>query len=223
MWLAIAPIAIGFASEKKDLSDRYKGKYLVALQDGLAVGICTQPQQVAGLAILAVRVSADSAEFHTQTGLSAVGCGTIAPEALHKGEILRVDHTYFRPGGRFTIQVENVSVHEIERGQRVLEHRSFERGRADLIFMADDPKDYNSTASLVEKWVKVFDSQDEAVKFGNTANGAFVKEVKLGMTAAEVEAALGLPETKVDLGEKVLYKYKNMTVEFHDGKVTDVR
>jgi hypothetical protein len=53
--------------------------------------------------------------------------------------------------------------------------------------------------------------------------GAFVKEVKLGMTPAEVEAVLGLPETKVDLGEKILYKYKNMTVEFHDGKVTDVK
>jgi len=25
------------------------------------------------------------------------------------------------------------------------------------------------------------------------------------------------------LGEKVLYKYKDMTVEFRDGKVTDVR
>lgn len=50
-----------------------------------------------------------------------------------------------------------------------------------------------------------------------------MKEVKLGMTPAEVESALGLPETKVDLGEKVLYKYKDMTVEFHDGKVTDVR
>jgi len=25
------------------------------------------------------------------------------------------------------------------------------------------------------------------------------------------------------LGEKVLYKYKDMTVEFHNGKVTDVK
>jgi len=49
------------------------------------------------------------------------------------------------------------------------------------------------------------------------------KEIKLGMTPADVEAALGLPETKVDLGEKVLYKYKDMTVEFRDGKVADVR
>lgn len=50
-----------------------------------------------------------------------------------------------------------------------------------------------------------------------------VKQVKLGMSFAEVEEALGLPATRVDLGAKVLYKYKDMTVEFHDAKVTDVR
>lgn len=49
------------------------------------------------------------------------------------------------------------------------------------------------------------------------------KEIKLGMTLANVEKILGPPTTKVDLGEKVLYKYKDMTVEFHDGKVSDVR
>jgi hypothetical protein len=43
------------------------------------------------------------------------------------------------------------------------------------------------------------------------------------MSFAEVEDALGLPVTRVDLGEKVLYKYKDTTVEFHDGKVVDVR
>jgi hypothetical protein len=32
-----------------------------------------------------------------------------------------------------------------------------------------------------------------------------------------------LPQTRVDLGDKVLYKHKNMTVEFHNGKLTDVR
>jgi len=55
------------------------------------------------------------------------------------------------------------------------------------------------------------------------SNAAETKEIKLGMTTDEVEKVLGAPVTKVDLGEKVLYKYKDMTVEFHDGKVTDVR
>lgn len=58
---------------------------------------------------------------------------------------------------------------------------------------------------------------------GNTETGVFVKQVKLGISFAEVDAALGVPQTRVDLGEKILYKYKDMVVEFHDCKVTDVR
>ena len=43
------------------------------------------------------------------------------------------------------------------------------------------------------------------------------------MSFAEAEKALGVPLTRVELEEKVLYKYEDMTVEFHDGKVTDIR
>ena len=48
-------------------------------------------------------------------------------------------------------------------------------------------------------------------------------EIRLGMTFTEVEVVLGRPQTRVDLGAKVLYKYKHMTVEFQDGKGADVR
>jgi hypothetical protein len=71
--------------------------------------------------------------------------------------------------------------------------------------------------------VRIVKAASRTVDKEKKKSGAFVKEVKLGMTPADVEAALGSPETKVDLGEKVLYKYKNMTVEFHDGKVTGVK
>ncbi len=49
------------------------------------------------------------------------------------------------------------------------------------------------------------------------------KEISLGMTIAEIESVLGPPETKVSLDEKVVYKYSDMTVEFVDGKVADVK
>jgi len=49
------------------------------------------------------------------------------------------------------------------------------------------------------------------------------KEIRLGMDFAQVEAVLGPPETRADLGPKVLYRYKDMTVEFRDGRVIDVR
>jgi hypothetical protein len=104
-----------------------------------------------------------------------------------------------------------------------LEHESYELGRAELIVFGSDSKDYDQISATLDLWLKPFDSQDEAAQFGNTASGVYVKQVKAGMSFAEVEAALGVPQTRVDLGEKVLYKYKDMTVEFHDGKVTDVR
>jgi hypothetical protein len=50
-----------------------------------------------------------------------------------------------------------------------------------------------------------------------------VRRITLGMTPEQVEAALGQPTTRADLGDKVLYKHKDLTVEFHEGKVTDVR
>jgi hypothetical protein len=71
--------------------------------------------------------------------------------------------------------------------------------------------------------VRIVKAASRTVDKERKQSAASLKEVKLGMTPPEVEAALGVPETSVDLSEKVLYKYKNMTVEFRDGKVTDVR
>ena len=65
-------------------------------------------------------------------------------------------------------------------------------------------KDYDGASVFLDGWIRLFDSQDEPAKFGNTAAGAFVKEVKLGVNFAGVEAALGLPATKVDLGARFI-------------------
>jgi hypothetical protein len=40
--------------------------------------------------------------------------------------------------------------------------------------------------------------------------------VKLGLTASEVEAAMGPPVSGVDSGDRVLYKYRDMTIEFRN-------
>lgn len=48
-------------------------------------------------------------------------------------------------------------------------------------------------------------------------------EVKLGMTADQVEGALGKPEKKVTLGPKQIYVYKDMKVTFLNGRVADVQ
>jgi hypothetical protein len=118
----------------------------------------------------------------------------------------------------------NVSPHAITRGVGAFEYQSLERGATDMAIRPGGAKDFNADA-VTQQWFMLFDNQGavDAARLGNTETGAFVNQVKSGMSFAEVEAALGVPQTRVDLGEKVLYKYKDMTVEFHDGKVTDVR
>lgn len=143
------------------------------------------------------------------------------PEPLHKGEVLRVVSVGSRRG-IFGIGIETISAHQVERGIGAFAHQSYEHASAALEFADCTRNDDADCQTGIEKWVKVFDTQEDAAKFGN-ANAVIVKEVKLGMTFTEVETAIGPPATKADLGEKILYKYKDMTVEFHDGKVTDVR
>ena len=43
------------------------------------------------------------------------------------------------------------------------------------------------------------------------------------MTPEQVEAALGKPDKKVNLGAKQIYVYKDMKITFKDGKVSDVQ
>jgi hypothetical protein len=214
-------VAVGASSDKKDFSQRYKNKYFVVMRDGLVLAICSESPGME--TDIEVKVTDFSAEIVTKgflAGLRAQQCGA-APEPVHKGEVLASSRYAWVGRGRLEVTVKTLSPHAVTRGIGAFQHESHEYPGATLLFPMEGG--YDQVAALVDKWLKTFDTQAEAAKVGNTASGAFVKEVKLGMTPAEVEAALGLPETKVDLGEKVLYKYKNMTVEFHDGKVTDVR
>jgi hypothetical protein len=161
-------------------------------------------------------------------------------DPLHKGEIVRVSRADIGYG-YLQLQVKTTSPHTDTRGIGAFEHRELHGGDVLLTFMPDQvpiigkrphkgpgvgsPEDRARVEALVVRWLALFDTAEaaQAAQIGNTATGVYVHQVKAGMSFSEVEAALGVPETRVDLGEKVLYKYKDMTIEFHDGKVTDVR
>lgn len=218
--LLIAWVGTGLASGKQDISEHYKNKYLVLMRDGLVLAIC--PEGPCSRTYLRVRVTesgVDTSKHGALEGLADLP-GMFTPESVRKGEVLKSSRAAVH-GKWLFVWAESLSPHSITRGVGAFQHESHESPSAILMFPVEGGDD--QARALIDQWLKPFDTQEEAAKFGNTASGAFVKEVKLGMTPAEVEAALGLPEAKVDLGEKVLYKYKNMTVEFHDGKVTDVR
>ncbi len=49
------------------------------------------------------------------------------------------------------------------------------------------------------------------------------QSIEKGMTPDQVEAAIGKPDKKVNLGTKVIYVYKDLKVTFINGKVSDVQ
>jgi hypothetical protein len=49
------------------------------------------------------------------------------------------------------------------------------------------------------------------------------QSIEKGMTPDQVEAAIGKPDKKVNLGSKVIYVYKDLKVTFINGKVSDVQ
>jgi hypothetical protein len=223
------------AQNKKLVEAQYKNKFVVVLKEGLAVGLCSEAQPnwpSLPKPVLTVTVNNGVAVYHEQheSAYAMSGCSIVTPEPIHKGEVLRVEsakiQTVLMQGRQFGLLVMNVSPHAVERGVGALAHQSDERGWAYIVFKLDEKdnkKEAIQAASYASDWFKVFDSQNDAASFGNTASGVFVKQIKVGMTIAEVESVFGAPETRIDLTDKILYKYKDMTVEFREGKVTDVR
>jgi hypothetical protein len=196
------------AIDKQGLLSKYKDKFVVVAKDGLSTCLHVDP---GAMSIIINALGQPETHY-------AINCQV---EPIHKGEVLKVSHTSFA-GGYLHIEVKTVSPHSATRGIGAFAHESMEMGIT-TISIASDKGDTDKADSLAAQWFKPFDTAADAAKFGNTASGVFVNQVKAGMSFAEVEAALGVPQTRVDLGEKVLYKYKDMTVEFHEGKVTDVR
>lgn len=231
----VYPLLAQTKAEKEAAVSKYKDKFLVVKKEGLYLGVVGEGgcrPTLSGPRLLeprraAVTLAIDDAE-HVKDIVNPFKCGT---EPIHKGEVLKVYDVAVHTAGRGTqsapylyLLVVNVSPHAITRGVGAFEHQSMERGATEMAFRAGSGMDFNADA-LTEQWFMLFDSEGavQAARIGNTESGVFVNQVKLGMSFAEVEAALGVPQTRVDLGEKVLYKYKDMTVEFHDGKVSDVR
>src|SRR3984957_3934675 len=65
--------------------------------------------------------------------------------------------------------------------------------------------------------------QQQAAPAAAAAPAAEAARIEKGMTPDQVEAALGKPDKKVNLGSKQLYIYKDMKVTFVNGKVSDVQ
>jgi hypothetical protein len=110
----------------------------------------------------------------------------------------------------FLVKVMTVATYDVvKRGSTSSQH-----GVSFIEFTFDgglDAIDANTALAALSKWFKT----DQEASEGRT--------VKLGQTPAEVEAILGSPDKRIDLGAKLVYVYKDMKVIFVNGHVSDVQ
>lgn len=160
---------------------------------------------------------------------------------IKDGEIVkRTDYTYqVQPGtilGILDLKIKDDRIelgcrtaepgHQVQRLQGILGsgQKSFERTTTKLRFFFDEKtmeaSDLDHIYTAIDSWVKPFSTLEDAIAFASILG---TKEISLGMTIAEIESVLGPPEIKISLGEKMIYKYESMAVEFVDGKVADVK
>lgn len=100
------------------------------------------------------------------------------------------------------------------------------------VFFKFDESDTNTgdptrLMEAIEEWFVPFETYAAAKEFSNgmktdLARGQIV-DISEGMSIAEVERLLGLPEKRATIGAKIIFKYPDVTVEFTNGKVTDVK
>ena len=210
--LIVHPVEAQSRTEKEAAVLKYKGKFLIVKNDGISVGLAGEGMCSLGDSSGAINVLSAAGGIEVRDRFH---CCT---EPIHKGECLKIRSV--RLGKDYLdLAVQSITPHSITRGIGAFAHPSMEQGRAYIVM------DFDTSDALVAQRFTLLDGTDsvDGAQLGNTAAGVFVNQVKAGMSFAEVESALGVPQTRIDLGEKVLYKYKDMTVEFHDGKVADVR
>jgi hypothetical protein len=127
---------------------------------------------------------------------------------LEMGEILKiVDEIDLGSNVAVEFKTETVSGHEASHKGGICGTKFiFEIGILDTFERVD------------ERIGQVFDVFDKI----EDINKKETVELKLGMTIIEVVALLKEPSKKVDLGDRIIYKYDDMVITFQEGKVINI-
>ena len=177
--LACSLCAIAKGPQSGELAQIYKGKFLVVMRGGLAVGSCRgyrpTPASERIPPTLHVEIDGDNVEYHTETGVTtqAQGCAAIVPESLHKGEVLYVRGVSTRRG-RLMLWAVALSPHQVD-AARAHGRAHREQGAAEFRFKIPKGAGLDDTQHIVATWLKPFDSREQAAQFGKTADGALDK------------------------------------------------
>ena len=223
------------ASGKDPTAKDFDNNYFVVTKTGLAVGTCDVPCSTDEslctaklLPTLAVHLDVDNVEFHRQSGFGACGQSSgLLPTPITPGTVLLSTKSFTdKREGRYCLLLQTVPLISVTRGIGAFAHTSKELGALSLRVHLADPASLDLVKPALAEWLTETDSLASAVVLGakieHSEAESSVKRIKLGMTTEEGEKTKGLPDTRVGLRSKLLYKYLNMTVVFENGGVTDV-
>ncbi len=215
---------VSLASDKNLLKRKYEAAVLVPRQEGLVIFLCHAPQGTDPTACLLpwpVHIFSGRIDYKNRNATNPPECGVPSAVPLLASDLLTVREAGFMDK-RFYLQVNQIKPVQFTCGMGNDSHEVFARGQATFLFNVSNSKDIDAFDLLVQDWLRPA-TQDELAKAVRSEKLSPTRRIGLGMSMAEVEEALGPPQTRADLSDKVLYKYKDMTVEFRNGKVADVR
>jgi len=217
-------IGEGFPKQvKKQIEERFKGPkgsrtYFVVLKPGIkatgnpvVLSLSSRPVHVATIIFRDNDIIDRGYDYYTHS--------------LTVGTVLRLSSVSV---GDSSVELEVATVDQfpIETTAGNMKKAVFENIlKTELEFRFDEPNTGDNSAGIVfseiDTWIKQFHSLEEARAFAESFPNS--QEIRLGMTIEEVEYIFGNPERKALLGERTLYKYEDMVIEFLDGKVSDVQ
>ncbi len=152
------------------VEQHYRGKYVVVLREGLALGLCsertpgwtgaTKPLLTNPIVNGVVNYMYQHGTF-LRPATDSPGCVHVVPEPFHKGEVLKVtgDAIVNMYGRRFEFYLTNVSPHSVQRGVGAFDHQSLEQGTAEVVFRLDkkdNTKELIQAATFASEWFAVF-------------------------------------------------------------------
>lgn len=210
------------ANDNKSLEETLKAKYEVTKLgiDHLRVtkpgtvfvlqqdGVYANPSTEAG----SLTTKIVSGRVIELSGFGAAFFSKNNDRSLKAGTKVYVTHIWVRDKEiRFdiiTADTDEVAVHGSSRETRYA---------ATVAFQFPDGYSVTGEADAVKKIVDTVLLPETEVQASQT------KTVALGQTQDQVKSILGAPDKILDLGQKVIYVYKDIKVIFVDGKVSDIQ
>jgi hypothetical protein len=238
-FLLLCPSAFSQANVKKQLEAKYaetKG-YITATPK--TVLVCLSDQIPATVVPTVLEIYSGAAGFTNvkidiENGQIKGTFGGPLHTYLKKGDLLRVTMRKVHPD-YVEFVLHNLNPQAITEGQQTIQRAGGTR------FLDKSPRvicaqirfyfprkvlagtDVAPVITEIERWFKSFQDRESAITFLNANSASFIPEIKIGMSLAEVEKILGPPEKKFTFPDKVVYRYKDFSVEFKENIVTDIK